>query len=261
MSLLRCLPRHSRVLGRYIPSIPKPSVQGYRFKSTTPQTTPEPDAQGWAAQIFRPDRDHITESDVDEWLKAVRTLREGSRPPETETELYLQEFLQPEHYVKDEFVPTQEQLAEVEAFKDEPVPIKTDPTVEHLVNMIMRHGKKSKARKMVSRAFYIVQMQLRKDPVQVLYETLDKMGPLLDTRTEKTGFAKNRVVPFPLSKRIRDRKAIEWILQGTESKKSPSFSVRLAEELINAYEGRSSGYEKKAQMHKNAIAQRAYVKH
>lgn len=255
MLLFKAIPKQSRVLGRCVSAIPRCTIQSQRFNSTVPAK------ELLTAQVFRPDKEHISEQDVDEWLSAVRTLREGKKAPESENELYLDEFLRPENYNKEEFVPTAEQLAELEAFKNEPVPTTFDPVVEHLVNMIMRHGKKSQARNMVSRAFYIVQLQTRQDPVRVFYDTLDRMGPLLDTRTEKTGFAKNRVVPFPLSKHRRDRKAIEWILQGTENKKSPSFSVRLAEEIINAYEGRSSGYEKKAQMHKSAIAQRAYVKH
>ena len=134
-----------------------------------------------------------------------------------------------------------------------------DPTVDNLTNLIMRHGKKAKAQKVVSRALYIVQLKLRKDPIEVLRETLDKLGPLVNTKTMSTGVAKKRVVPIPLNEKQRNRFAIKWILEASNSRKSNDFSVRLAEEIINAYQGKSSGYDKKAQMHKQATQQRAYI--
>lgn len=235
------------------------SSSGTLAKTKTNSTT-ENSPQSLTLKIFRPDKEEITDLDLDEWLKAARTLREGKKAPETETEIYLQEFLKPEQFLQEEFQPSEAQLAEVEKFRDAPVPLKNDPTIEHFVNVIMRHGKKSKARTIVSRAFYIVYLRLRKDPVKVFYEALEKLGPLFDTRTEKTGFAKNRVVPYPLNKRQRNRYAMNWILDGSNNKKSPALSVRLAEEIINAYEGRSSGYEKRARMHKEATAQRSYIR-
>ena len=74
-----------------------------------------------------------------------------------------------------------------------------------------------------------------------------------------TGVAKKRVVPIPLNEKQRNRFAIKWILEASNSRKSNDFSVRLAEEIINAYQGKSSGYDKKAQMHKQATQQRAYI--
>lgn len=228
-----------------------------RFNSSVPQHA---SPASLTAQILGHQKDKITEEDLDEWLSAVRTLKQGDKQPETESEVFLDEFLKPEQFLNEKFEPTPAQLAEVERFKAAPVPLKADPTVEHFVNVIMRHGKKTRARTIVSRAFFLVGLRLGQDPVRVFYEALERLGPLFDTRTEKTGFAKNRIVPIALDKRQRNRYAMNWILEGSNNKKSPALSVRLAEEIINAYEGRSSGYDKKARMHKEAITQRAYLK-
>ncbi|QBM87232.1 SSU ribosomal protein MRPS7P [Metschnikowia aff. pulcherrima] len=211
------------------------------------------------AKVFPLEKDEITENDVDEWLRAVQTLKEGKTAPETEAEVYLSQLLQPEEFLKEEFVPTKEQLAEVEKYSNKAVPLPIDPVIENFTNLIMRDGKKERAQIKLSKALYMVYLKTRRDPVEVLYETLDKLGPLFQLKVKKTGTAKNRTVPFPLNRRQRNRFAILWILEGAQKKKSLDFSVRLAEEIIGAYEGKSLGYDKKLQLHKNAITNRAYI--
>lgn len=227
-----------------------------RLNSSVAQTQPS-----LAAQIYPIEKDTITEDDVDEWLAAVKELKGGNHAAETATEIYLQQFTEPEVFLQEEqkFTPSEEQLGQIEAFASKKIPLQIDPLVDNITNLIMRHGRKSQASKTVARALYIVYLKTRKDPLEVLYETVDKLSPLMSTVTQKTGTAKNKVVPYPLNTRQRNRYAITWILEGAEKKKSKSFPVRLAEEIISAYEGKSSGYDKKAQMHKVAIAQRAYI--
>lgn len=213
------------------------------------------------AQVFPLHKENITESDVDEWLNAVKQMRKnGTGGASNELEVFISQLAQPEPFLQEKFEPTAEQLAEVEAFANKKVPLPKDPMIENFTNLIMRHGKKSKAHKILSQALYIVYLKTRRDPMQVLAETLDKLGPLMSTKVEKTGAAKNRTVPYPLNQRQRNRYAITWILEGADKKKSSDYSVRLAEEILSAFEGKSSGYDRKAQMHKSSIAHRAYIR-
>lgn len=211
------------------------------------------------AKLYPLEKNTVTEQDVDEWLKAIETLKAGNKAPETAAEVYLSQLLQPEDYLRQKYEPTAEQKEEVERYKNKPVPILQDPVVQNLTHLIMRDGKKTRAQTQVSKALYMVYLKLRQDPVQVLYETLDKLGPLFHTKVKLTGTAKSKTVPLPLNRRQRNRYAILWILEGAKKKKSSDFSVRLAEEIISAYEGKSSGYDKKLQLHKQAIAHRAYI--
>lgn len=210
-------------------------------------------------RILPLETDSISDKTIDEWLDAVRHLR-MNHEPRNETEAYLDQLAKPEPFLKHTFEPSAEQIAQLEALTNRPIPIKEDPLVQNLTNLIMRHGKKVKAQKIVLRALYIVYLKIRKDPVSILAETLDKLAPVVTTKTIITGHAKNQTVPVPLNQRQRYRFAILWILSGTETKKSKNMLVRLADEIISAYEGKSSGYEKKALMHKAAMQQRAYIK-
>lgn len=236
------------------------NMHGIRFNSVATSNIMKLAKKGsLTAQIYPIDKDQITEQDVDEWITALQRLKNGNLPNDS-TEMYLSQLTETEEHLKEQFTPDEEQLAEQERFSTTKLPLQTLPVVDNLVNLIMRDGKKSQARKIVSRALYIVYLKLRKDPVLVLQETLEQLAPLMATKSEKTGTAKNRIVPYPLKERQRLRYAILWILEGAAKKQSRDYSVRLAEEIVSAYEGKSSGYEKKAQMHKAAITQRAYVK-
>lgn len=228
-------------------------LQICRFNSTAPKQI------SVTAQVYPLEKDSITEADVDEWLAALETLKSGKQAPETETELYINQLAEPEQFLEEKFEPSEEQLAQVAQYANKSVPLPDDPVIENFTNLIMRDGKKARARKQLSRALYIVYLKTRQDPVKLLYETLDKLGPLFHTKVQKTGTAKSRTVPFPLDRRQRNRYAILWILEGSKKKKSLDFSVRLAEEIFSAWEGKSSGYDKKTQLHKSAIAHRAYI--
>lgn len=220
--------------------------RGARFKSLLPRVLPL-------------DTPSITETEVDEWISAVRHLR-GHHDPRNKTEAYLEQLTQPARHLEPLFKPSAEQLEQLDLFAGRPIPIKDEPIVQNLTNLIMRHGLKARAQKIVLRALYIVYLKTRIDPVTVLAETLDKLAPIVTTKTVITGFAKNQSVPVPLNQRQRNRLAITWILAGAQNKRSPNMLVRLAEEIISAYEGKLSGYDKKAQMHKAAMQQRAYIK-
>lgn len=243
---------------RLVPHMMRPRMPVRMFGAVAPLRQSQPSL---AAQIYPPEQSTISEEDLDSWLDAVNELKRGKHQAETDKEVYLQQMTESEVFLQEDqaFTPTEEQLQQVALFDQTSIPLQNDPLVDNLTNLIMRHGRKSAAHKTVSRALYIVYLKTRQDPVKVLYETIDKLAPLMGTMTHKTGTAKNRIVPYPLNTRQRNRYAIRWILEGADKKKSPSFSVRLAEEIVLAYEGKSSGYEKKAQMHKVAIAQRAYI--
>ncbi|CCH42264.1 30S ribosomal protein S7 [Wickerhamomyces ciferrii] len=192
-----------------------------------------------------------------QWLSAIKDIRkqittEGVSPVEKESKS--------KWFEKFGFEPTPEQIAKMESLEERPIPLKHDPVVEHFTNMIMKDGKKARAQRVMNNALYIVKLQLRKDPVEVLKEILDKMSPLMAIRTQKSRAAKSVVMPVPLTERQRHRTTFLWILEGAEKRRSPDFEVRLGEELIAAYEGKSSGYDKRLQIHKTAMLQRAYVK-
>ncbi|SCU83784.1 LAMI_0C04654g1_1 [Lachancea mirantina] len=209
----------------------------------------------------------FTDQEVDSWLEAIESLRQefSEKPFLPETSLappgqskvnILEEAMKGEK----SFEPSPQQVAEWEELKNVPLPTRNDETLQHVTNMIMRHGKKERAEKILSRALYLVFCQVREDPIQALKKALDDLAPLMIVKTFKTGVAKAAVIPVPLNKRQRNRLAWKWIVEGANKRSSSDFAVRLGEELVSVFKGNSTGFDKRDQMHKTAIAHRAYIK-
>lgn len=231
-----------------------------RFQSTdsTANTIP---------QQVQEQKNNLTDEEVDQWLGAIESLKAEF----TDTQYLPETSLAPPGQSKiniieealnnsKQFEPTEEQVAEWEALKGVPLPQRKDETLQQVTNMIMRHGKKQRAEKILSRALYLVFCQIRQDPIKALKKSLDDLAPLMVVKTFKTGVAKAAVIPVPLNSRQRNRIAWKWIIEGANKRASSDFAVRLGEELVSVYKGKSTGFDKRDQMHKTAIAHRAYIK-
>lgn len=209
----------------------------------------------------------FSDEKIDEWLEAIKSLRaefseqeflpETSLAPPGQTRI---DIIGDVMAANKKFEPTKQQMEEWERLKDVPIPQRKDPILQHVTNMVMRHGKKQRAEKILSRALYLVFCQTRQDPVEVLKKALDDLAPLMMVRTFNTGVAKAAVIPVPLNQRQRNRIAWKWIVEGADKRASSDFAVRLGEELMSVYKGNSSGYDKRDQIHKTAIAHRSYIR-
>ncbi|GMM37585.1 mitochondrial 37S ribosomal protein [Saccharomycopsis crataegensis] len=212
------------------------------------------------------DKDIDLTEDVDEWLSAIQQLRgefsnngktfnpETSLAPPGENNVYIELMEQTQSK------PTAAQIAEATTLRAKEVPKKNDELLEHCVNLMMRHGKKARAEKFMARALYLMKLKLRIDPVVAFKDILERMSPLMIVKNFKNGTAKSTNIPVPLGRRQRLRIAFGWILTRASERPAKDFSVRLGEELIAAYNGDSKGFEYRAEMHKDAIQYRSYIK-
>src|SRR3990167_4135111 len=62
-----------------------------------------------------------------------------------------------------------------------------------LINQVMKEGKKSIARKIVSGAFDIIAEKLKKDPVEVYKQSIQKVSPMVEVRSKRVGGATYQV--------------------------------------------------------------------
>ncbi|CCE64791.1 hypothetical protein TPHA_0I02900 [Tetrapisispora phaffii CBS 4417] len=210
---------------------------------------------------------NMSDEDVDGWLKTLSTLKEEFSQTEYLPEHSLSppgqskiDIAQEAANMNKDFIPTEEQLLELDLVKSQPFMKMKDPVLTHITNMIMKDGKKQRAERTISKALYIVFCKTREDPVEILKKCLDDLAPLMLVKTFNTGVAKSAVIPVPLNKRQRDRLAWKWIIEGANKRASNDFSVRLGEEILSVHDGNSSGFEKRDQLHKTAIVHRSYIK-
>jgi ribosomal protein S7 len=131
-----------------------------------------------------------------------------------------------------------------------------DPHIQHLVNVIMRDGKKARAQRIVADALVYVRTETNSDPLLVLKEAINKASPTVKILNKKKG-AKATQVPAPLNDRQKAFRAIKWIIEASDKRQDHSFSVRLAQELLAVVNGNSPVLAKKEQLHRLAVASRA----
>jgi len=99
-------------------------------------------------------------------------------------------------------------------------------------------------------------------PVQYLITAIDSVAPLLKIRQQRgvAGGGASLPLPVPLGVRQRRRMAIQWILTSADNRKEVNLADRVAREIINVAEGKSSAWEKRAQTHKLAISARSNIR-
>lgn len=139
-----------------------------------------------------------------------------------------------------------------------PDPLYGNVKVAKLINYVMRRGKKEKARKIVYGAFEIVKEKTKRNPLEVFDLAIKNVGPLLEVRARRIGGATYQV-PMEVKPERKLSLAMRWIVEAAKSKKGRPMTEKLAEELIEASQGKGGAVRKKENVHKMAEANKAFA--
>ncbi len=139
-----------------------------------------------------------------------------------------------------------------------PDPRYNSALVSHLINVVMKDGKKSKAQTIVYSAFERVSEKLGKgDPTDLLLGALDNIRPKLEVKSRRVGGATYQVpleIPFERQQSL----AYRWLVTAARSRRG-SMGENLAAEIIDAYNNTGSVVKKKDDTHRMAQANRAFA--
>lgn len=131
--------------------------------------------------------------------------------------------------------------------------------VTHLVNVVMQHGKKNTAERIVYGAFERVSEKLEKgDPVDLMIGALENARPRLEVKSRRVGGATYQV-PVEISYERQESLALRWIVAAANSRKGIPMKDALANEIVDAYNNTGSVVKKKEDTHKMAQANRAFA--
>ena len=139
-----------------------------------------------------------------------------------------------------------------------PDPVYNDVLVAKLINKVMWDGKKTVAQKIVYGAFDIIREKMNKDPLEVFHKALDNVRPVLEVRPRRVGGATYQV-PIEVQEPRRTSLAIRWIVAAARAKKGKPMKVKLAEEIMAAYNNTGAAVKKKEDVHRMAEANRAFA--
>ena len=129
-----------------------------------------------------------------------------------------------------------------------------------LINKLMLDGKKTTAQKIFYDALDIATKKLpeAEDQVEIFTRALDNAKPSVEVRSKRVGGA-NYQVPREVRKNRQQSLAIRWLVDNARKKKGKPMAERLAEELIDAYNGTGATVQWKENVHKMAEANKAYA--
>lgn len=131
--------------------------------------------------------------------------------------------------------------------------------VTHLINVIMKCGKRTLAERIVYGAFEKVSEKLQKgDPVDLLMGAMENARPKLEVKSRRVGGATYQV-PVEISFERQESLALRWIVNAATGRKGTPMREAIAAEIIDAYNNTGSVVKKKEEMHKMAQANRAFA--
>jgi len=131
--------------------------------------------------------------------------------------------------------------------------------VTHLINVIMKSGKRTLAERIVYGAFEKVSEKLQKgDPVDLLMGAMENARPKLEVKSRRVGGATYQV-PVEISFERQESLALRWIVDAANGRKGTPMREAIAAEIVDAYNNTGSVVKKKEEMHKMAQANRAFA--
>ena len=132
-----------------------------------------------------------------------------------------------------------------------------DQTVAKFINVMMLDGKKSIAERIIYGALDIIGERGAEKTLDVFYEALDNIRPVVEVKSRRVGGATYQV-PVEVRPSRRNALAMRWLVDSARNRSEKSMTQRLAGELMDAAEKRGGAARKKDEVHRMAEANKAF---
>ena len=137
-------------------------------------------------------------------------------------------------------------------------PVYNSTLVTKFVNSMMWGGKKSTAQGI----FYDAMTQMEKkggdEALKLFKKAVENAKPLLEVKTRRVGGA-NYQVPVEVNADRRTSLAIRWLLSYSRDRAEKGMTDKLANELLDAANGKGAAIKKKEDVHRMAEANKAFA--
>jgi small subunit ribosomal protein S7 len=138
-----------------------------------------------------------------------------------------------------------------------PDPKYGDMVLSKFMNVLMISGKKSAAERIVYGALETIQKKTSQEPVKFFHDALDNIKPSIEVRSRRVGGATYQV-PTEVRSERRLALALRWLITAARARKEKEMKDRIANELMDAANGRGGAVTKRENTHKMAEANKAF---
>ena len=126
------------------------------------------------------------------------------------------------------------------------------------MNVIMEGGKKAIAERIIYGALdFIEKKNPDKDPLEAFTVAINNVKPMVEVKSRRVGGA-NYQVPVEVRPVRRLALSMRWIKEAARKRGEKSMAQRLANELLEAVEGRGGAMKKRDEVHRMAEANKAF---
>ena len=138
-----------------------------------------------------------------------------------------------------------------------------DPKFGHVelskfMNVIMEGGKKAVAERIIYGALELIEKkQPEKNALEVFSTAINNVKPMVEVKSRRVGGA-NYQVPVEVRPVRRLALSMRWIKEAARKRGEKSMAQRLANELLEAVEGRGGAMKKRDEVHRMAEANKAF---
>jgi small subunit ribosomal protein S7 len=138
-----------------------------------------------------------------------------------------------------------------------PDPKYGNQTLAKFVNILMVDGKKAVAERIVYGALDRITEKSDKDALEVFEKALENVKPVVEVKSRRVGGSTYQV-PVEVRPARRTALAMRWLVESARKRNEKSMGVRLANEMLDAYESKGTAIKKREDVHRMAEANKAF---
>jgi len=127
------------------------------------------------------------------------------------------------------------------------------------INSLMLDGKKVTAQKLFYSALDEIGNKLNDvDPIEVFNQAVENVKPQIEVRSKRVGGAAYQV-PMQVNRNRQQALAFRWLLIAVREKKGRPTHLKLADELLAAYNREGAAMTRRENIHRMAEANKAFA--
>ncbi|MCH7780164.1 MAG: 30S ribosomal protein S7 [Acidobacteria bacterium] len=139
-----------------------------------------------------------------------------------------------------------------------PDPVYQSPLVTKFINCMMLDGKRSTTERIFYGAMDTIKERTNEDPLKVFRNAVDNVKPALEVKSRRVG-GSNYQVPVEVRPQRRMALALRWLISFARARPEKSMDEKLANEIVDAANGRGAAFKKKEDTHRMAEANKAFA--
>ena len=130
--------------------------------------------------------------------------------------------------------------------------------VQKFINSMMQDGKRSTAQRIFYGAMDQIGQKTNGEALATFKKAIENVKPVLEVKTRRVGGA-NYQVPVEVNPFRRQSLAIRWLLLHARTRPGKRMMEKLADELLDAANGRGGAMKRKEDVHRMAEANKAFA--